>query len=253
MVLKHSSSDRAQAAAYLRWVTKYTSRGERGEHALHELTLGEMEAYHTRYVVPNLPPESRQRFLQLYAKVVQLRRSAMGTAMGQVIPPRRTQMFLEMWGQNREALTDRIAGGARKAIIFSVFLPVVQRIAADLNAAGCGTVLVTGATTDRAAKLAQFRGDDSIQAVAATSQTLQAGVTLVEANQVYFFGTPWRQTDMEQASDRAHRIGQTSQVDVWNAVLKDERPNLSSRMQDILDWSGSMVGAMIDPDAATGG
>jgi hypothetical protein len=79
---------------------------------------------------------------------------------------------------------------------------------------------------------------------------MQVGVTLTEADLMYFFGTPWRSTDLEQASDRIHRIGQTSPCRIRVAVLQTAEPNLSSRMQDILDWSAEMFGGLIEDEQA---
>ena len=92
----------------------------------------------------------------------------------------------------------------------------------------------------------QFKYDDTVDVLVATPQTLGTGVTLTEANQMFFFGTPWRSADFDQCCDRIHRIGQTSSVYIFNILLKSQEKNLSSRIDEIMQWSGDMFGAMIN-------
>ena len=66
------------------------------------------------------------------------------------------------------------------------------------------------------------------------------------ANNVIFAGAPWRKSDYLQASDRVHRLSQTDEVNVWNIILNSQKPNLSTRMMDILNKSAEMTDAFID-------
>jgi hypothetical protein len=80
----------------------------------------------------------------------------------------------------------------------------------------------------------------------ATSQTIGTGVTLTEANQMFFFGPPWRDSDFEQCSDRIHRIGQTDDCHIYTVTLDTGGAlNLSTRMDAILAWSKTMTDAVI--------
>lgn len=99
---------------------------------------------------------------------------------------------------------------------------------------------------DRFDVIDQFKYDDTVDVLVATPQTLGTGVTLTEANQMFFFGTPWRSADFDQCCDRIHRIGQTSSVYIFNILLKSQEKNLSSRIDEIMQWSGDMFGAMIN-------
>ena len=96
-------------------------------------------------------------------------------------------------------------------------------------------------------KIQAFKNDDDIEVLIATSQTLSTGVTLIEANQMFFFGTPWRSADYDQCCDRIYRIGQNTDVNIYNVLLDTGgKENLSTRMNDILKWSGEMFTSMID-------
>ena len=96
----------------------------------------------------------------------------------------------------------------------------------------------------------EFKNNDDIDVLIATSQTLSTGVTLTEANQMFFFGTPWRSADYNQCCDRIYRIGQTTDVDIYNVLLDTgSEPNLSTRMNDILNWSDNMFNNMIEGES----
>ena len=48
-------------------------------------------------------------------------------------------------------------------------------------------------------KLEKLLPDKNVKVLVATNQTLGSGLTLTEATQVFFFGTPYRSVDFEQA------------------------------------------------------
>ena len=80
---------------------------------------------------------------------------------------------------------------------------------------------------------------------------MSTGVTLNEANTTIFAPTPFRYTDYEQAMARCYRIGQDTDVYVYTLTLDtDGKPNISTRIQDISDWSKSLfmniVGVNVD-------
>lgn len=104
-----------------------------------------------------------------------------------------------------------------------------------------------GGATDRMELIQEFKRNEDIEVIIATSQTLSTGVTLIEANQMFFFGTPWRSADYNQCCDRIYRIGQNTEVNIYNVLLDTgTQLNLSTRMNDILNWSDNMFNNMIE-------
>ena len=61
-----------------------------------------------------------------------------------------------------------------------------------------------------------------------------------------FFGTPYRSADFDQACDRIYRIGQTSDVFIYNVLLDSPQKNITDRIKEILDWSGGMFNDLIN-------
>ena len=242
-VIRFSSSSQLEKDKYLRWVRQYASYGQRSD--WHELTVNDMEEYANRYVLPNVPDAQKNDFKTIHAQVLLTRRSAMGEAIGEIIPKMRRDLYLALWEENKADIIKRIQENPHKTVIFTIFLDVAKKIHADLKDTA-GSVLIVGETKDRFPQIERFKNDDEIDALVATSQTLATGVTLVEANQMFFFGTPWRSSDYDQASDRIHRIGQKNEVFIYNVILGTTRPNLSTRMQEILSWSDKMFGSLVN-------
>jgi hypothetical protein len=247
LVLAHADGPASERDRYLRWVDN-RAYGDGAARGWHELTVAEMEDYHARRIVPNLAPDERKAFTACYNQLIQMRQSAMGLAIGEILPKARRDLYLALWDANKATVIQRIRDNPNKTIIFTVFREVAERIHADVSAE-LGCVLVYGGTPNRQAAVDRFKNDDDVDCLVATSQTLSTGQTLTEADLMYFFGAPWRKADYDQASDRFHRIGQVNPVTVNNVVLDDDRPNLSSRMEEILGWSDAMFGAMIDGGA----
>lgn len=254
-VMRYSTSGMMERDKYLMWVKNYGSQGRSAgaEGNWHEITVHQMEEYADKHILPNVPKEQLNDFRNIHAQVLLTRRSAMGEAVGEIMPKMRTQLYLDLWKANKAEIIKRIKECPQKTVLFSIFLPIVRQIHADLNEAGVGAVLVTGdVKNERTAVIDQFKNDDDIEAMVATSQTLSTGVTLVEASQMFFFGTPWRSADYNQAADRIHRIGQLNDVTIYNVILGTTKPNLSTRMQDILRWSERMFGTLIDNEEGGG-
>lgn len=208
-----------------------------------------LETYMDTYVFPNVPQNKLKEFKKLYTNFIMMEKQSMGEAMGEILPKYRAQMFIDMYEQNKMKFINAILDNPKKVVIFSPFLEVVKYIYKDLKANGIGIVKITGEDKERINDILRFKEDDEIQVLIATSQTLGTGVTLTEANKLYFFGTPWRSTDYKQASDRIHRIGQTDPVTIYNVLLRTEGKNLSTRMQEILSWSDEMFNGLIDSGA----
>ena len=106
--------------------------------------------------------------------------------------------------------------------------------------------MITGDVKNRMEILREFKENPSILVLVATSQTIGTGVTLTEANQMFFFGPPWRDSDFAQCSDRIHRIGQTDDCYIYSVLLDTgDDLNLSTRMDNILNWSREMTSSVI--------
>jgi SNF2 family DNA or RNA helicase len=245
IIRTYSSAPKNVTEEYIDYIIKVTNTDK--EVYLHELTEIEYNEFVKRYIVDNVKdPAILTRLAELKTEYLNMKQSSMGRAIGEILPKYRAQLFIDLYDSNRDEFIKMITVNNKKTVIFSSMLSVVNHIHEDLNRNGVGTVKVIGGMKDRMEEIIKFKEDDSIDVLIATSQTLSTGITLTEADQMFFFGTPWRSADFDQASDRIHRIGQTNHVHIWTVLLDtDRRMNISTRMQAILDWSSEMFGAMV--------
>lgn len=245
---------------YIRLVNKY-NKAPRDEYKLYmryvenpndadysEVDLENIKNFSNKYIKPNIiyPPDVKE-FKEAETAYMRMEQRAMGRAIGQILHPRRTEMFIQLYEQNKEEIIDMINNATKKTVIFSTLLEIVNYISKDLEAHGIKNVKIVGGSGDRMQLIQKFKNDEDIEVLIATSQTLSTGVTLTEANQMFFFGTPWRSADYNQCCDRIYRIGQNTDVDIYNVLLDTGSDlNLSTRMNEILNWSDEMFNNMVE-------
>lgn len=206
-------------------------------------------AFLNKYVVPFTPITEKEivssRFNGIMGWAIAAK-GATGSAIGIITAKYKNACFSEIYQYNYQEIIDMIKKAKKKTVIFSSLVPVIDYISEDLNKRGVKTVKITGSNSNRLDLVEKFENDDEIQILAATTQTLSTGVTLNAANQVIFFGTPYRSVDIEQAYSRIHRIGQDETCYVYNILLYSYEKNITGRIEDIVNWSGEMFDALIN-------
>ena len=217
---------------------------------MHELDFDKVTTFLDDYVIsnPNFPKSKEKVLKEWESKLIHFDQVAKGKAIGKVYPPRRTEMYNKMWDEHEDEFLNMIENNIKKTIIFSQFYGVISHIQDRLSKNGIKCVSVTGKvnTTQRAENLKNFKHDDEVRVILATSQSMGTGVTLTEASQMFFFGPPWRSADYDQCCDRLYRIGQDVDVYIYNVILDTQALNLSSKMDKILKWSSEMFHSAID-------
>lgn len=213
---------------------------------LHEIDQIFVEKY-MKGVTEKIPNKDDKNLYIFYIKnFVRYKAHCLGVAFGEILPKYRRDMFISMYSENTNEFYKMIKENPKKTLIFTQFKGVANYIYQDLCNNDIGSVCITGDVKDRMSVLRAFKENDSVRVLVATSQTIGTGVTLVEANQMFFFGPPWRQSDFDQCSDRIHRIGQTDEVYIYSVILDTGAElNLSTRMDDILVWSKKMTDSVI--------
>jgi SNF2 family DNA or RNA helicase len=246
LVKKYTSAPEKLTRQYLDYVKATVIKKE--EVYVHELTLEEFLSYGNRYIKPNIKDKNElKEFIEIEIKYVKIKESAMGKAVGTIIPKRRAQMFIDIINENTEDILKYIYDAPKKVCIFSSSKEVVKKLDEVLTRAEIGHVTITGDNpAERPTLLQRFKEDDSVDVILGTNQTLSVGVTLTEANIMLVFGTPWRNSDFQQLCDRIHRIGQSDECFIYKICLQTSGKNLSDRMDEILEWSKDMTDSYID-------
>jgi SNF2 family DNA or RNA helicase len=202
--------------------------------------------YEKNVLRPMLPPDLRRKFDRSKAVIKYIDLKIMGEVLGGLLNQLRSEMFAGM--VQSSPICSIIEKSAKKTVCFSTFVDVIKTTN-DYLISKCkyNPILVYGETSSAILPmLKNFKENTTINPLVATIQTLSTGVTLVEANTVIFLNKPWRHTEAAQAEDRVHRIGQDTDVDIFTFILDTgTKPNLSTRMEDIVSWSKEMFEGIV--------
>lgn len=156
-----------------------------------------------------------------------------------------------------EMVPELISEG-RRVIIFSQFTAMLDRISADLTAAGFDHEQLRGTTRDRARPVKRFQNGE-VALILVSLKAGGAGINLTAADTVILYDPWWNPAVEAQAIDRAHRIGQTRPVFVHRLIasgtIEEKILTLQERKQELADllWGEGGAGgggALDDEDIA---
>lgn len=118
-------------------------------------------------------------------------------------------------------LVDEAMEAGRKVLIFSQFTSYLDVLAAELDRRGIGHFAITGATPKRErVRLVQQFNNDETPVFLVSLKAGGTGLNLTGASVVVHADPWWNAAATDQATDRAHRIGQNREVDVYKVVAK---------------------------------
>jgi SNF2 family DNA or RNA helicase len=116
---------------------------------------------------------------------------------------------------------DEIVAEGHKALVFSQWTSLLDRIEPQLERAGLDYLRLDGSTTDRGAVVAAFQSDDGPPVMIVSLRAGGTGLNLTAADHVFLVDPWWNPAVEDQAADRAHRIGQDKPVMVYRLVADD--------------------------------
>ncbi len=119
-----------------------------------------------------------------------------------------------------EALETAAAEGHR-ALVFSQWTGLLDRVEPHLREAGIGFVRLDGSTRDRAGVVAAFQAEEGPPVMLVSLKAGGTGLNLTAADHVFLLDPWWNPAVEDQAADRAHRIGQHRAVTIYRLVAED--------------------------------
>ena len=119
-------------------------------------------------------------------------------------------------------LVQSVADGGHKMLLFSQFTSMLELLEEDLKKAGLSYYKITGSTPkeERVRLVNEFNGDDT-PVFLISLKAGGTGLNLTGADIVIHYDPWWNTAAQDQATDRAHRIGQTKKVTVYRIIAKD--------------------------------
>ncbi|MDR3265860.1 MAG: DEAD/DEAH box helicase [Synergistaceae bacterium] len=189
----------------------------------------------------NAPDATDQRF-KIFAELMRLRRACCNVSLvmpekgGEKFPSAKLEAFAEILAELRE--------NNHKALVFSQFVDHLTIIRKYLDGEGIAYQYLDGSTPpqERRNRVHAFQageGDCFLISLKAGG----TGLNLTAADYVIHMDPWWNPAVEEQASDRAHRIGQDRPVTVYRIVAKD---TIEEKIVDLHAWKRDLAESLLD-------
>lgn len=139
-------------------------------------------------------------------------------------------------GKLKEAvkITKSAVENNKKILLFSQFTSVLKNIGEEMKSEGIRYVYLDGATPakERVKLVNEFNENNDIKVFLISLKAGGTGLNLTSANLVIHFDPWWNPAIENQATDRAHRIGQKNIVEVIKLIAHDSIEEKITMLQE---------------------
>ena len=142
-----------------------------------------------------------------------------------------------------EMVSEMVAEG-RRILLFSQFTSMLDLMKPALEAAGVSFVELRGDTADRAAPVRRFEAGE-VPLFLISLKAGGRGLNLTSADTVIHYDPWWNPAVEDQASDRAHRIGQTKSVFVYKLIAAD---TVEERIVELQERKAALANLALSED-----
>ncbi|MDA8230592.1 MAG: DEAD/DEAH box helicase [Magnetospirillum sp.] len=155
--------------------------------------------------------------IHILAEITKLRQACCHPALAAPetgVPAAKLDALMELVAELRE--------GRHRALVFSQFVGHLDKVRAALDAAGISYQYLDGSTParEREKRVAAFQaGEGELFLISLKAGGF--GLNLTAADYVIHLDPWWNPAVEDQASDRAHRIGQQRPVTIYRLIVKD--------------------------------
>ena len=145
-------------------------------------------------------------------------------------------------------LLDEAVAGGHRLLVFSQFTSMLKLIAARLEEDAIPYCYLDGATKDRLGQCAKFNQTPSIPLFLISLKAGGTGLNLTGADTVVHFDPWWNPAAEEQATDRAHRIGQKKTVQTIKLIAQD---TIEEKVLDLQRKKQALIEATVNASDAS--
>ena len=142
-----------------------------------------------------------------------------------------------------EMVSEMVAEG-RRILLFSQFTSMLDLMKPVLITAGVPFVELRGDTVDRAAPVQRFEAGE-VPLFLISLKAGGRGLNLTSADTVIHYDPWWNPAVEDQASDRAHRIGQTKSVFVYKLIAAD---TVEERIVELQERKAALASLALSED-----
>jgi superfamily II DNA or RNA helicase len=133
-------------------------------------------------------------------------------------------------------LLDELLGeaidGEHRVLVFSQFVSMLHLVRDRLEERKLSYCYLDGSTKHRQEEVNRFQNDDTIPVFLISLKAGGVGLNLSAADTVIHFDPWWNPSVEAQATDRAHRIGQTRVVTAYKLIARDTVEEKILKLQD---------------------
>ncbi len=117
-------------------------------------------------------------------------------------------------------LLEEVLDGGHRVLVFSQFVGMLTLLKQKLSSEGIEFCYLDGSTKDRGEVVSRFQSNESIPVFLISLKAGGVGLNLTGADTVIHFDPWWNPAVEDQATDRAHRIGQTRVVTSYKLIAR---------------------------------
>jgi superfamily II DNA or RNA helicase len=132
------------------------------------------------------------------------------------VPAENASAKLDLFGE----LLQEVIDGGHRVLVFSQFVEMLRLIRERLDAEEIPFCYLDGSTSNRGAVVEQFQSSQSIPVFLISLKAGGVGLNLTAADTVIHFDPWWNPAVEQQATDRAHRIGQVNVVTSYKLITR---------------------------------
>lgn len=146
-------------------------------------------------------------------------------------------------------LVDEVDSGGHKVLVFSQFVSMLKLVREALDEDRIKYEYLDGSTVDRAERIERFQTDPTIPVFLISLKAGGSGLNLTAADTVIHYDPWWNPAVEDQASDRAHRIGQSKVVTVYRLVAAG---TIEEKILQLKQKKKELVATVLSEDSPTG-
>jgi superfamily II DNA or RNA helicase len=186
-----------------------------------ELSPEERKVYNSLYALTQKEVlgrlDQKQGVFQILEALLRLREAATdwGLLPGYENAPRSSKI---------EALLEHLKKAVENGhaiLVFSQWTRLLDRVGHELRSSGLSYLRIDGSTHDRAQIVREFQKEDGPSILLLSLKSGGVGLNLTRADQVILLDPWWNPQVENQATDRAHRIGQKNPVNVYRFMASE--------------------------------
>jgi superfamily II DNA or RNA helicase len=144
------------------------------------------------------------------------------------------------------AMLPELVEEGRRVLVFSQFTSMLDLMEPELKKAGLAHVRLDGSTTDRAGVVNRFQAGE-VPLFLISLKAGGVGLNLTAADTVIHFDPWWNPAVENQATDRAHRLGQDKPVFVYKLVVSG---SIEERILALQEKKADLAAGILSEDAS---